>query len=392
VKAWFCVAAALLQLVWGAVFCKAPTVQKKPEPPAAEEAAYPLDAYVQEAYLKPIWEGGVVYHESVMPMEWPDRPMEDIPLLYAASEIISVRSSDLQREYTQGVDYALVDGKLRILDGAIHRTPARTLYPLEEFAPPPGSLLFPGKGDVPWLWIEGGVLFHGWQISVTYKHTDAYPGTIPARQGCRLPGAMAKLAAGEPLRLLIYGDSIAVGAQSSGWCGAPPYAPAWYDLFAAGLQARYGSEITVINTAVGATASGWGADNAKALAADHRPDLAVIAFGMNDGSTGVRTADYIWNTLRIMAQVRAQNPRCEFILIATSLPNPVSSFATGCHEAYRPWLLRLGQRGVAVADMTALHRDLLAAKRFEDFNSNNINHPNDFFARVYAQMLLETVQ
>ena len=123
-----------------------------------------------------------------------------------------------------------------------------------------------------------------------------------------------------------------------------------------------------------------------------KPDLAVIAFGMNDGSTGVKTCTYIWNLLKIMAAVRAENPRCEFILIATSLPNPLSSFATGMHEAYRPWVLRLGQKGVAVTDLTRLHRDMLAHKRFEDFNSNNINHPNDFFARVYAQALMETLK
>jgi len=390
--AWICFAAAFLQLLWGAVSCKPAMEWRQPEPPGGEALAYPLDGYVRDAYLRPIWNGGIVYHESVMPLEEPEGSVRDIGLLYDADEILSVRSSDLQTEYTQGVDYELASGKLRILDGAIPRVAYDTLYPAQEFEAPPGSLLFPGKGDVPWLWIEGGALFHGWQISVTYKHADAYPGSIPPRQGGQLPGTLAKLEAGEPLRLLIYGDSIAVGAQSSAFCEAPPYAPAWYDLFAEGLRAQYGGEITVINTAVGGTASAWGAQNAKDLAADQCPDLAVIAFGMNDGSGGVKTFEYIRNLLRIMARVRAQNPRCEFILIATSLPNPASSFATGYHEGYRPWVLRLAQKGVAVTDMTVIHQDLLARKRFEDFNGNNINHPNDFFARVYAQALIETLR
>ncbi|MDR2686552.1 MAG: SGNH/GDSL hydrolase family protein [Oscillospiraceae bacterium] len=390
---WFCSVGAFGSLLWGSVLRSPPRESRKPAVPVAEALAYPLDAYVREAYMKPLWDGGIVYQESVMPLARPDGSIGDIPLLYAADEILSLRGSDLRTEYVQGVDYALVDGKLRILDGAIPQVPWGTLYPPQAFEAPPGSLVFPGKtGEVPWLWIEGGSLFHTWQLSVTYRHSDAYAGHIPPRQGCLLPKTLAKLETGGPLRVLVYGDSIAVGAQSSGWCDAPPYAPAWYGLFAEELMAQYSSEVTVVNTAVGGTASAWGADNAAALAAEQHPDLAVIAFGMNDGSGGVRTSGYIWNTLKIMARVRAQNPNCEFILIATTLPNPLSSFATGQHEAYRSWLLRLAQRGVAVADLTAVHQDMLSIKRFEDFNSNNINHPNDFLARVYAQVLIETVK
>lgn len=316
-----------------------------------------------------------------------------IPLLYTVDKIISVRSSDLLTEYAQGVDYELVNGKLRILDGAIPRVAWETLYPSQAFEAPPGSILVPGKTQgVPWLWIEGGSLFHGWQLSVTYQHSDAYAGSIPPRQGDLLPKTLAKLEAGEPLRMLIYGDSIAVGAQSSGWCDAAPYAPPWYDLFAQELMAVHDSEVTVINTAVGGMTSAWGTDNAKKLVAEQKPDLAIIAFGMNDGSTGVKKSSYIWNTLQIMAHVRAQNPDCEFILVATTLPNPLSSFATGQHETYQPWLLHLAQKGVAVADMTTVHQDMLLRKRFEDFNANNINHPNDFLVRVYAQVLVETAK
>ena len=41
--------------------------------------------------------------------------------------------------------------------------------------------------------------------------------------------------------------------------------------------------------------------------------------------------------------------------------------------------------------MTAMHLDLLKAKRFRDMTGNNVNHPNDFLARVYAQVVLQTV-
>jgi len=392
-KAWVCVMAAFMQLAWGAVFCCSPVESRQPEPPGDEALAWPLGAYVQGAYLKPIWEGSVVYHESVMPMEEPDGSIRDVQLLYRASDILSVRSSDLQTEYAQGVDYELADGKLRILDGAIPRIPFAALYPPQEIEVPPGGLLFPGK-SVPWIYIEGGALFHTWQIAVTYRHTDAFPGSIPPRQGSRVPGTLAKLEAGEPLRLLVTGDSLAVGCQSSGWDvnNVAPFAPTFFDMFAGGLRTEYGSEITIINTAVGGTDSAWAAKNAAAIAADHAPDLVILSIGGNDAPGKTPPITYAWNVLKFFARVRAQNPQCEFILLAPALFNPLSNFDNGYSMRYRPWALRLAQKGVAVLDMARMYSDLLSAKRFEDIASNNINHPNDFTARIYAQMLLETVK
>jgi len=46
----------------------------------------------------------------------------------------------------------------------------------------------------------------------------------------------------------------------------------------------------------------------------------------------------------------------------------------------------------AVADMTTMSQELYAmGKRFRDMTGNNINHPNDFLARIYAQVLLKAL-
>ena len=196
-KAWFCFMAALMQLAWGAVVYQ-PPAERQPQPPAAEEPAYPLDAYVREAYLKPVWEGGLVYHESVMPLEAPDGSTQDIQLLYEASEILSVRSSDLQTEYLRGTDYELADGKLRLLDGAIPRVAWAAMYPPKPLDPlPPNSLLFPGR-DVPWILIEGAALFHSWQLAVTYQHAGAYPGTLPPGRAASCPAPWQSWRPGNP--------------------------------------------------------------------------------------------------------------------------------------------------------------------------------------------------
>jgi hypothetical protein len=47
---------------------------------------------------------------------------------------------------------------------------------------------------------------------------------------------------------------------------------------------------------------------------------------------------------------------------------------------------------VTVLDIGAFHQDLLdSGKYYTEMSSNNVNHPNDFFARVYAMNLLSTL-
>ena len=49
---------------------------------------------------------------------------------------------------------------------------------------------------------------------------------------------------------------------------------------------------------------------------------------------------------------------------------------------------KAGSRGgVVVGDMTAIHQQLLKTKRFFDMTANNVNHPNDFLIRAYAQLV-----
>ena len=94
-----------------------------------------------------------------------------------------------------------------------------------------------------------------------------------------------------------------------------------------------------------------------------------------------------------------RNSRCEAVLLGTTLPNPASTW-TNNQPIYANALHELEKEltGVAVADMTEIHRDLLKKKRYRDMTGNNINHPNDFLIRayaqiirIYAQVLLQTI-
>jgi len=42
--------------------------------------------------------------------------------------------------------------------------------------------------------------------------------------------------------------------------------------------------------------------------------------------------------------------------------------------------------------VTSMSRRLLETKRFRDYTGNNVNHPNDFMARVYAQVVFRAIE
>ena len=158
------------------------------------------------------------------------------------------------------------------------------------------------------------------------------------------------------------------------------------------LTAKYlrlkGFDIDYYNPSIGGESSVWGQRTAAYYFDDFKPDLTVIAFGMNDGTGKLPVNDFIANTSSIISSIRAKNPAAEFILVATTLPNPISTF-TGLQTDYEEPLKELAEREkCAFLDMTELHRTLLARKDYHHMTGNNINHPTDFLARLYAQGLI----
>ena len=46
---------------------------------------------------------------------------------------------------------------------------------------------------------------------------------------------------------------------------------------------------------------------------------------------------------------------------------------------------------IAVAEVTSAHKYVLEHKEYYDMTGNNVNHPNDFLARIYAMVILRTM-
>ena len=339
--------------------------------------------------LTPIWTGDVAFQESVMVLADEDGSTAPIQMLYPATEILKVQSSDLQTTYTEGADYALdEEGRLVIVNGgSIPVTPYQEVHLDAEL---PGKSF--QKEDGGYLRFSEHGFYHKRQIAVTYRHAQGWYGAIPKRQGSRLLKTRAKLEGKQPLHILFYGDSITAGANASGTMGLPPYLPRFSDIVVEEWKTQYGYEdIHMTNTAVGGKNCFWGVEQAKERVAAYAPDLLVLGFGMNGHA---EPEEHRANLLKIIDIARGVNPECEVILIATTLPNRILPHFWRKQALYLAEAKKIAEenQGIAVAEMTTMHQDLLQRKRFVDMTGNNVNHPNDYLTRVYAQVLLETMK
>jgi len=338
---------------------------------------------VIDTSLQPFWEGKVMHNESVLMISRDGKPAE-ASLLFKPKKILSVKNSGQNIEYKKNVDWTYKNGKLTLLPGS------RAVFMNQSEMYPPDSVkkgFQKRKGGGKVLFQEGS-FFHEHQLAVTYKHKRAkWKGPVPVFQGENLPHTMDKLKRGQALHLLLNGDSIAAGANASGVSRVAPNLPTWGNLIAEKLKRYYKAPISFTNTAVGGMDSKWGKNNVQKLVIDHHPDLVVIAFGMNDGTGKLSPQKFKANIQEMIDKTKENNKNAEFILVAPMLPNPESTF-TGTQAEFKTVLDELKMPGIAVVDMTEVHRELLKNKSYQDMTGNNINHPNDFLIRWYAQEIL----
>ena len=328
--------------------------------------------------LIPFWKGKIMHNESVLMIAKNGQPAE-ARLLFKPKRIIAVKNAGQNIEYTRGVDWEYKDGKLRLLPGskAIFMTET-ALYPDST------KRSFPKQGGGRILFNEGS-FFHEKQLAVTYKHKrNAWKGIIPKFQGENLPHSTELLKKKQSIHILLNGDSISAGANASGRSKAEPNLPDWGTLISEKLKRHYYAEVKFTNTAVGGKNSKWGRENVDELVLQHNPDLVIIAFGMNDGTGKMSPQAFKSNISEMIRQTREKNQKAEFILVSTMLPNP-ESFFTGTQPEFKKVLDELTGPGIVVVDMTEVHRELLKNKSYQDLTGNNINHPNDFLIRWYAQ-------
>jgi len=355
-----------------------------------------------DEYLSPVWKGNTVYNESITFI--PDPKTHEItpaPLLYTPQNVISVKSYDLQTEYKEGVDYAVENGKIRLLEGG-----GMSAWDYDEYYSPDE-----GYYKISWLEPEGRYIHFGsgdyqerHQYYVTYTHEGVWEGVVPQYSGLLLPKTTEKLKNGEKIRILFNGDSITAGGEASGCgllalrdgsqnVGAPcfsPHMPIYSQLVIDKLRMEYpDSDIEYLNTSNPGSSSKTGSECAEWWVKAHKADLVVLAWGMNDISFAAE--DHKTYIETIIDQALEANQDTEFILVATMLPNIGSSWADNHLSEFITMYEEIKEErsnvGIAIAPMTTMHQYLLSVKRDADMSANGINHPNDFLQRIYAQTI-----
>lgn len=360
-----------------------------------------MNLFATERLLAPLWNGNIVYDETVMLLTDTAGHLPEISLLCPAEQILSVYDYGLGKKYVEGRDFVLTgSGSLAVPAGsALYRQAcAYRNYYQERYIPGVNRPMLGGGAQIRTEATNGSGGLTEFQIRVTYRRRAAFPQEAPSCKGMLLPRTLARIKKGKECIVAMLGDSISAGWSASGFVGQPPFQPPYFGLFVQALRCH--SLVRDYNLSVGGKTSVWGMERAQtdALAA-HLPDLAIIAFGMNDGAVERLTpAVFRENMAEIVRAVRTRCEYTEFLLVSPMLPNAQLCYEEGVsvlrhHAEYPTALAELEKEfdGVAVADVTSVHRMLLCRKAYRDMSANNINHPNDYMHRVYAQVLLRTL-
>ncbi|MDR1281635.1 MAG: SGNH/GDSL hydrolase family protein [Opitutaceae bacterium] len=237
----------------------------------------------------------------------------------------------------------------------------------------------------------GHRLFADRQIHFDYETDEPWRGPIPRDQSANLPRLHRKIRNHEPIVLTILGDSISQGCDSTAWSNVPPKLPPYRDLLARAIRQASGASVTLRNLAVGGKATPWGVEQTGAVART-KPDLLVIAFGMNDSSARRPDKTFVRNITAIMDGVRTDCPDTEFLLVSGMTPNPFWAHSHPEYlETYHKSLQKLAGPHVAVGDVRTTWLHVLERKGFFDLTGNGINHPNDYGHRLYANVLARTI-
>ncbi len=372
--------------------------------------------------MQSLYTGNTVKGETVMFLDKGDTKS----LLFPIESIQSITNYQGNKTYEEGKDYVIVDGKLQVTENS--SIPCITS---EKFYNSPGSIIsvnYNGQ-TVPMHWGEGRAMTD-WQIVVNYTHSGTWEDFSQPAQLEIYRNFVQKLVDGEDVTVFFYGDSITYGSNASWLSGDAtrqlPYTmlftQALADLFdytvqykAANLVAPNNSmgtcpvpgdyvagdrgTITYVNTAIGGWTSKDGVTFMEQFITEkvqaYGCDLFVIGFGMNDGGVAPRTTSA--NVETVVDAVLAESADASVILLATMVPNPAGIGWYGNQPKQAAAFEKLAEKYMekgtpcAVADMTATSLAILEHKEFHDYSGNNINHPNDFFVRVYAQNLLQTL-
>lgn len=336
--------------------------------------------------LRPFWQGDTIEGESMLFIRDPKTGVAKASVLSPIVDVLSVHNSAGDVTYEAGRDFLWKPGSREIILPA--RSRIASYFPAD-LRRPNDSQKYKlthrdGNGEI---FFGAKLEYHNMQTCITYKHEpEDWSTIIPKFNEQALPGTIGRLRKGQPVSIVLIGDSISSGCNASGWAGEAPYQPSFPGLLQRHLEAQYQSKVRMTNPSVSGKDTRW-VLSAIDLVVKPNPDLVIVAFGMNDAA-GRSAKEYQANTKAVMTKIRKKLPNTEFILVATMLGNrDWPRLKQELFPQYRDALKQLCEPGIALADMTSIWTEFLKRKQDWDLTGNGVNHPNDFGHRVYAQVL-----
>lgn len=272
--------------------------------------------------------------------------------------------------YEEGKDYQVdyATGQVRRLEGSrIPDYSKNQLFGVKDF----DHSKYPGFGNYREF------------VFVDYRYTDRFPWPVQERQEALLPRTRERLKHGEPLNVVAFGDSITAGGDATA-----PERIYWQQWLTA-LRARHPkSTITGVNGATGGDTTVQGLQRLQDKVLTQKPDLVLIAFGMNDQNKGSVPLDrFEANLGELVDRIRKDTP-AEIILLSSCLPNPNWHYTSGRMPDYgRATQKVAAAKHCAFADVLTNWSAVIDRKKPEDLLANNVNHPNDFGHWIYFQVL-----
>ena len=343
------------------------------------------------AHAAPVWDSREIEGDSLFFVQAENEPAAKDSLLFIPERAPVLQSASRETTYELGRDFTWIAGSRDIVLTKDSRIPFKTIAELHPAPGSPNSYDGLRDGQAHMLYAQGR-FFHDLQSVATYTAAEAWTGPKPAPAPAgQLARVRARLAAHEPVKLVVLGDSISTGLNASLTGEAAPHQPGYPELVAQGLEKRFGSKVALTNLSVGGKDANWGLRQCAAVAAA-APDLFLCAFGMNDASGHVAPEQFAATIRQIIGQLHDAHPECDAILISPMSANPEWNHAAPeLYPAYAAELKKLAAPHCALADVTAVWTTLLTRKSVLGLSGNGLNHPNDFGHRIYADAVLDLI-
>jgi acyl-CoA thioesterase I len=384
------------------LLCALPVARAQQTPAASAALSQPDNPYKRA--LDPFWRTGALRESVLFIASNPGATLLDVfggvsrsgpqaKLLFLPDTIVNVTSMSRDITYQAGRDYVVDKATGTLYLPPASRIPYKTLdqlHPVKGSKEPTFNYYSGDPNRALLVSLPEFYFYHSLQVEVTYTFAPGqWKGYVPQYAGAILPRTTAKLKAASAVKILLMGDSISYGYNSTKLVGTQPFTPNYGELVAGALRLNYRSAITFKNHAVDGSRSSAGLTLAANLhlGAD-TPDLVIVAYGMNDVTARSASA-FQQNVQGIIDTIRKEAPNVEFLLVSSMLPNPETSLVPNDQFVpYRDALAALAGPGVAFADETAVWQEVLKRKSFLDITGNAVNHPNDFGHELYAQTIL----